>query len=964
MISNNASEVDNLIDCFANGKFIVSFTQLITHQSVPTVKHDPIFWTHRLENTKRSLELLSSQGYSVSGIDPEDLAKGSKYSVKIFCNTIKKEYTPRTETSHLSDLGVLPGSATDISLPIETTEDYLEKTSTLFTKSKEIEKEIYIPSIMEKILDRDKKQHSSQEDDTFVDLKRSEPGRIKERRSSITLIESNANKPKKRRPRSQEKHRIPSQASSDENSLSETGLGDKQNKLIEQTIPESERGQADPIISNISKTSPIIRNTSIVALRMKTNKNILPTDVASTRLSGSNKFLPQLPSKSEMKKMKYEHTDREITHPHSDNIPLQNTDTSTPPPPPPNINNNNNTQVDHPRESNVHTNDFHQKPKHSSNVVNLSIITKDTQTAPNNSQDRKHDELQSGTVRNIPNSTVKSDKYSALNERADYYGTNNRNKLQSEQQLEVEIVKDNPESDLAKIQSSHGKTKQVKVDSSNRTSYSHDDNQTTFKHADSSDATSRTKQKTKRYSPRDLSKFAGRLFDALSITSPMLPKTTIEETIRDNNSEITRYSLLDDNSSLKDTEDSLATYNEDIGLSNENIPEIEDTNSRDGISQAIINTTDVNNKTETKTRETENKLGETQNGKKGILSVEETAVKNELRVLPTYLLDTGSNNPARVVNDKKTSEKKRAKERRKTIGMSKDDTLEIIDAQSYTANEPMIDNNSNLTHNMISNRDDLINIQTASNSSKQTFKNKNAEIIEKPRSSVNSSLPQTNFSSEKLTQQPEKNEKLKKHSNKKDKHKFKYLSHELLNDDTQLNSDTEPSIYDIWQEVEYLKNTVKSHHHIASKFAEDYPIMCRSFEHQSNSVRKLEQIHRSQFRGKEGTFQDKLSLMEGYLVQTMRENADLRSKVWGLGVRLNQLERTSSVTSHSNSYLSISDVTSKDANALYMSGVQDLTQYKRIRKLKRFFGSDPPPLLDQIPTSFTHDTSLEDDEII
>ena len=166
------------------------------------------------------------------------------------------------------------------------------------------------------------------------------------------------------------------------------------------------------------------------------------------------------------------------------------------------------------------------------------------------------------------------------------------------------------------------------------------------------------------------------------------------------------------------------------------------------------------------------------------------------------------------------------------------------------------------------------------------------------------------------------------------------------------------SVEDVWQELQRMKATVRTHHSLANRFAQDYPVMRRCFETQSQSVRKLERIQHTRGRNSEKELQDKLALMEGYLVQTMRENADLRSKVWGLTTRLTQLEK-SGASSRPSSILSFSDVHRRE-----QMSIQDISMHKRALKLKKFFGEEPPPLLEEIPTSFTHDASKEDDEIV
>ncbi|KAI6649756.1 hypothetical protein LOD99_6545 [Oopsacas minuta] len=165
------------------------------------------------------------------------------------------------------------------------------------------------------------------------------------------------------------------------------------------------------------------------------------------------------------------------------------------------------------------------------------------------------------------------------------------------------------------------------------------------------------------------------------------------------------------------------------------------------------------------------------------------------------------------------------------------------------------------------------------------------------------------------------------------------------------------SVEDMWSELQRLKTTVRTHHAIASRFAQDYPVMRRCFESQNQTVRKLERVQHTRSRNIEKELQDKLALMEGYLVQTMRENADLRSKVWGLTTRLTQLEKSGS--SRPSSILSLSEVQHKEHPR-----IQDISKIKRSLKLKKFFGEEPPPLLEEIPTSFTHDTSREDDEVV
>lgn len=169
------------------------------------------------------------------------------------------------------------------------------------------------------------------------------------------------------------------------------------------------------------------------------------------------------------------------------------------------------------------------------------------------------------------------------------------------------------------------------------------------------------------------------------------------------------------------------------------------------------------------------------------------------------------------------------------------------------------------------------------------------------------------------------------------------------------------SVEDVWLELQRMKTTVRTHHAIASRFAQDYPVMRRCFESQNQSVRKLERVQHTRGRDVDKELQGKLALMEGYLVQTMRENADLRSKVWGLTTRLTQLEKSgvSSSSSRPNSILSFSEVQRRD-----QSSIQDISKIKRSMKLRKFFGEEPPPLLEEIPTSFTHDASREDDEVV
>ena len=189
-------------------------------------------------------------------------------------------------------------------------------------------------------------------------------------------------------------------------------------------------------------------------------------------------------------------------------------------------------------------------------------------------------------------------------------------------------------------------------------------------------------------------------------------------------------------------------------------------------------------------------------------------------------------------------------------------------------------------------------------------------------------------------------------SSSKDNHRVKPASrHESALTETH-------SLEDIWQEIQRMKTTVRTHHAIASRFAQDYPVMRRCFESQSQTVRRLERSQHARNRNTERQLQDKLALMEGYLVQTMRENADLRSKVWGLTTRLTQLEK-SGISSRPASLLSLSESQRRDH-----SSIQDMSKFSRFMKLKKFFGEEPPPLLEEIPTSFTHDTSKEDDEIV
>ena len=199
------------------------------------------------------------------------------------------------------------------------------------------------------------------------------------------------------------------------------------------------------------------------------------------------------------------------------------------------------------------------------------------------------------------------------------------------------------------------------------------------------------------------------------------------------------------------------------------------------------------------------------------------------------------------------------------------------------------------------------------------------------------------------TREPSKQRKREK-SSSKDNHRLKSVSrNESALTETH-------SLEDIWQEIQRMKTTVRTHHAIASRFAQDYPVMRRCFETQNQSVRRLERSQHARSRNMEKELQDKLALMEGYLVQTMRENADLRSKVWGLTTRLTQLEK-SGVSSRPSSLFS-------EAQKRNHSGILDMAKFNRFMKLKKFFGEEPPPLLEEIPTSFTHDTSKEDDEIV
>ena len=200
------------------------------------------------------------------------------------------------------------------------------------------------------------------------------------------------------------------------------------------------------------------------------------------------------------------------------------------------------------------------------------------------------------------------------------------------------------------------------------------------------------------------------------------------------------------------------------------------------------------------------------------------------------------------------------------------------------------------------------------------------------------------------TTEPSKHRKKEK-SSSKENHRVKSGSrNELALIETH-------SLEDIWQEMQRMKTTVRTHHAIASRFAQDYPVMRRCFESQNQSVRRLERSQHARSRSVEKELQDKLALMEGYLVQTMRENADLRSKVWGLTTRLTQLEK-SATSPRPSSVLSLSEAQRNH------SGIQDMSKFNRFMKLRKFFGEEPPPLLEEIPTSFTHDASKEDDEIV
>ena len=370
----------------------------------------------------------------------------------------------------------------------------------------------------------------------------------------------------------------------------------------------------------------------------------------------------------------------------------------------------------------------------------------------------------------------------------------------------------------------------------------------------------KTQLKQRRYSPLDISKLAGRLFDAFSNFSNDLPDLA-EETSQE--------------------------------------PQTLDTLQTDDLNSKVTSVDDVTTNAE-------------------------TAVDENLTVLPPLSLDDLSPE----VGDE--SIKKDAK---RILRKSKRQATSIDSLDVLGAREPQDEvTNLNLNLSPLPNTD-LLQAQDSISSDRDS-----TDTLDKML--VTQDVIESNT-------QPRKKEKY----NSKENHRLKS------------NTLTEAhSVEDVWLELQRMKTTVRTHHAIASRFAQDYPVMRRCFESQNQSVRKLERIQHTRGRDVDKELQGKLALMEGYLVQTMRENADLRSKVWGLTTRLTQLERSgaSSSSSRPSSILSLSEVQRNREQ----SGIQDISKIKRSMKLKKFFGEEPPPLLEEIPTSFTHDASREDDEVV
>ena len=370
----------------------------------------------------------------------------------------------------------------------------------------------------------------------------------------------------------------------------------------------------------------------------------------------------------------------------------------------------------------------------------------------------------------------------------------------------------------------------------------------------------KTQLKQRRYSPLDISKLAGRLFDAFSSFS----NNDLPELAEEMNEE-------------SQTMNTLQTG---------------DTNSKDAPADDVINTA-------------------------------ESAVDEDLTVLPPLSLDDLSPE----VGDE--SIKKDAK---RILRKSKRQATSIDSLDIVSAREPQDDvTDLNLNLSPLPNTD-LLQAQ---------------DSISSDRDSTDT-LDKTLVTQDSIESNTKSHNKEKNHS--KENHRLKST---IL---TEAHS-----VEDVWLELQRMKTTVRTHHSIASRFAQDYPVMRRCFESQNQSVRKLERIQHTRGRDVDKELQGKLALMEGYLVQTMRENADLRSKVWGLTTRLTQLEKSgvSSSSSRPSSILSSSEVQRRD-----QSGIQDISRIKRSMKLKKFFGEEPPPLLEEIPTSFTHDASREDDEVV